>query len=180
MSVPIKTLDYYLNLNYNIIIEQIPDTSPQVYTAYISELGKYYMYGNGESEEEAIASLKERKPFLFEHLLEDKDGLVIPEPIPEDKNYSGNFVIRVPKTLHRELAYKAKDEGISLNSLATNLLTASNTKDDLKRAIEEISEDKCKRCLNTLRNMEYQQQAFLNGDYSTKNNIKKPKFPEAS
>ena len=42
----------------------------------------------------------------------------LPIPIPEDaEDYSGKFVVRIPKTLHKRLAVEANKEGISLNQL---------------------------------------------------------------
>ena len=38
------------------------------------------------------------------------------------KTYSGQFVQRIPKSLHRQLAKRAETEGVSLNQLATTLL----------------------------------------------------------
>jgi hypothetical protein len=38
----------------------------------------------------------------------------IPEPRPEEE-YSGKFVVRVPRSLHRELVETAEREGVSLN-----------------------------------------------------------------
>ncbi len=45
-------------------------------------------------------------------------------PVPKEatNNYSGKFVVRLPKTLHKELAIEADEEGISLNSLIITLL----------------------------------------------------------
>lgn len=40
-------------------------------------------------------------------------------PIPETtNNYSGKFVVRLPKSLHQRLAIEAEKEGVSLNQLA--------------------------------------------------------------
>ena len=47
---------------------------------------------------------------------EDKGELLAP------KIYSGQFVQRLPKSLHRQLVQRAESEGISLNQLATTLL----------------------------------------------------------
>jgi predicted HicB family RNase H-like nuclease len=41
-----------------------------------------------------------------------------------DKPFSGNFVIRIPPDLHRELYTKAKKEGKSLNSLVEEKLAS--------------------------------------------------------
>jgi antitoxin HicB len=43
----------------------------------------------------------------------------VPEPVPEPaRAYSGRFVLRLPKSLHRQLAERAEAEGVSLNTLA--------------------------------------------------------------
>jgi hypothetical protein len=43
-----------------------------------------------------------------------EEGIPIPEPRPEE-DYSGKFVVRVPRSLHRELVEHAEREGVSLN-----------------------------------------------------------------
>jgi antitoxin HicB len=45
-----------------------------------------------------------------------ENGQQIPEPQILDE-YSGRFVVRLPKSLHRQLAERANKEGVSLNSL---------------------------------------------------------------
>lgn len=47
----------------------------------------------------------------------------IPEPVSDE--FSGKFNVRLPKFLHRKLAYKARDEGVSLNTLITTALASS-------------------------------------------------------
>ncbi len=42
--------------------------------------------------------------------------------LPAPKTYSGQFIQRIPKTLHRQLAKRAESEGVSLNQLTTTLL----------------------------------------------------------
>ena len=42
--------------------------------------------------------------------------------LPTPKTYSGQFVLRVSKTLHMQLAKRAAAEEVSLNQLATTLL----------------------------------------------------------
>jgi predicted HicB family RNase H-like nuclease len=44
------------------------------------------------------------------------------EPVPEplaNRSFSGKFMVRVPPDVHRELAVKAAESGVSLNRLAT-------------------------------------------------------------
>ena len=49
------------------------------------------------------------------------------EPVPEpraEKNYSGEFWVRIPPQLHRNLAMMAAEQGVSLNRLASAKLAA--------------------------------------------------------
>jgi predicted HicB family RNase H-like nuclease len=45
-----------------------------------------------------------------------------PSPL-SSRSYSGKFVVRVPPEVHRELALKAAEEGISLNRLISSKLS---------------------------------------------------------
>ena len=43
-------------------------------------------------------------------------GDAVPEPAASIKgSYSGRFVLRIPKSLHKRLAVEAQKEGVSLN-----------------------------------------------------------------
>lgn len=44
-----------------------------------------------------------------------EDGETIPEPFA-DQSYSGKFVVRLPRSLHRQLAEAAQRDGVSLNA----------------------------------------------------------------
>jgi len=47
-----------------------------------------------------------------------------PPPAPiSGRSYSGKFVVRVPPEVHRELAMKAAEEGVSLNRLVSARLS---------------------------------------------------------
>ena len=51
-----------------------------------------------------------------------KSGERIPEPLA-GKRYSGRFMVRIPPEVHRNLALKAAEEGVSLNRLASAKLS---------------------------------------------------------
>jgi hypothetical protein len=53
-----------------------------------------------------------------------EDGRTIPEPRPLE-DYSGRFVVRVPKSLHRDLTDAANAEGVSLNAYINTELARS-------------------------------------------------------
>ncbi len=49
------------------------------------------------------------------------------DPVPEalaEKRYSGEFRVRIPPQVHRELALAAAEQGVSLNRLASAKLAA--------------------------------------------------------
>lgn len=50
-----------------------------------------------------------------------KEGEPVPEPLV-DRRYSGKFNVRVPESLHRELAIAAAEQGVSLNRIASDRL----------------------------------------------------------
>ena len=58
--------------------------------------------------------------------IHQQEGLPLPESLTS-KSFSGKFVIRVGKDLHKALAIKAAASGKSLNNLCTNLLQSSVT-----------------------------------------------------
>ena len=51
-----------------------------------------------------------------------KSGEVPPKPIA-GRNFSGKFVVRVPPDVHRDLALKAAEQGVSLNRLVSSKLS---------------------------------------------------------
>jgi predicted HicB family RNase H-like nuclease len=52
-----------------------------------------------------------------------ENGFPVPSPI-DDNQYSGKFVLRLPKSLHARPAMEAEQEGVSLNQYALYRLSA--------------------------------------------------------
>ncbi len=53
-----------------------------------------------------------------------EDGKKIPKPENLELHYfSGKFTLRLPKSLHRELALEAEEQGVSLNQYILFLIT---------------------------------------------------------
>jgi antitoxin HicB len=53
----------------------------------------------------------------------EAEGRAVPEPLVH-RGFSGQFRLRVPRSLHARLAHRAEAEGVSLNTLAVTLLSA--------------------------------------------------------
>lgn len=77
----------------------------------------------GDTQEETIQMIEDAKKAWIETALEE--GIEIPEPIPNEDEFSGRFNLRIPRSLHRDLTKRAEREKVSLNMLATYLLSAS-------------------------------------------------------
>ncbi len=71
---------------------------------------------DGTTFEEAISEARDAFDAWVAAEREDRDEL------PKPKSYSGQFVQRIPKSLHMQLAKRAAAEGVSLNQLATTFL----------------------------------------------------------
>lgn len=56
--------------------------------------------------------------------IHEADGVPLPEPTA-GKDYSGKFVVRVGKDLHRQLAAEALRDQVSLNTYCTRVLRES-------------------------------------------------------
>src|SRR4030042_7172593 len=74
----------------------------------------------GYSLEEAIKNAREALELAVDTIKRHK--LSLPKP---KARFSGQFNVRVPKDLHRELVRKTDEEGVSLNALVTYLLSQS-------------------------------------------------------
>ncbi|MCR8629827.1 toxin-antitoxin system HicB family antitoxin [Paenibacillus radicis (ex Xue et al. 2023)] len=103
-----KNLEYYLNLNYTLLVNHIVDESGSYYYGKIVELDG--CHSTADTVEELIKDLEEVKKAHIEIKLEFGDLIPEPKEMP-----SGNIMLRMPKTLHWKLANEAEREGISLN-----------------------------------------------------------------
>ena len=112
-----KTLEYYLNLNYSVEVCKIAEEDGGGFFASIPVLPG--CMSDGETIEETYYNIEEAKVEWLKDMLARK--LPIPEPA-QDNQFSGRFVVRVSKSLHRILAEQSKKDGISLNQFIANSL----------------------------------------------------------
>lgn len=103
----------YMELPYNYIIQPVNDESGFYYYARVLELDG--CQSTGETFEEAYENIKEAMEGWIETKLEG--GFEIPLPVGYD-DFSGKFLVRIPKSLHYRLSVEAEQEGVSLNQYA--------------------------------------------------------------
>ena len=113
-------IDKYMNLPYRM--EIIPDKEEGGFVVSYPELPG--CISCGETLEEAIASADDAKKEWLYAALEDGRDI----PMPDNLNaYSGQLRLRMPKSLHKRLAIKSKEEGISMNQYCIYLLSKNDS-----------------------------------------------------
>ena len=101
-----KDLEYYMKLPYTISLHPSPEGG---FAVEIPELPG--CLSQAETVDEALKMIEDAKRCWIADALER--GEPVPEPTPEE--YSGRILLRTAKSLHRELARRAREEKLSLN-----------------------------------------------------------------
>ena len=99
---------------------------------------------HGDTREEAISEFQLVLEMAIESFTEDH--LELPKPKTTD-SHSGQFRIRLPKSLHSSLAEMAEKENVSLNTYVISLLSANNASqkayaektNDLERIVANLT-----------------------------------------
>lgn len=91
------------------------------YIATVPELPGLSAFGG--TEEEALKELETAQELFLDALREAGDPIPAPRPVP---TASGQLRLRMPKSLHAELAEAAARDGVSLNSYILTLLSAQH------------------------------------------------------
>jgi len=116
-----KDLKFYLNLHYPITIHSDPDGG---YVAEIEELPGCMT--QVETIDEAFKAIEDARQVWINGTYEMGQDIPLPRDMEE---YSGKFMVRIPRSLHRNLIRAAKREGVSLNQYVTSLLAAGVQRD---------------------------------------------------
>jgi len=77
----------------------------------------------GETIEDAYRNAEDAKHEWLAAAIED--DIAVPEP-DSIEDYSGQFKLRLPRSLHRQLALQSKREGVSMNQYCVYLLSQNN------------------------------------------------------
>lgn len=114
-----RTIDEYMKLPYRM--EIVEDISEGGYVVSYPDLNGCITCA--DTIEAAIANAKAAKLAWLEAAVET--GCEIPEPDDLEK-YSGQFKLRLPKSLHRQLTEHSRREGVSMNQYCVYLLTKND------------------------------------------------------
>ena len=114
-----KTLNEYMEMSYRM--EIVEDKDEGGYVVSYPDLPGCITCG--KTIESAVANALDAKRTWIEAALED--GIEIYEP-DSLEDYSGQFKLRIPRSLHRLLAEHSKREGISMNQYCVYLLSRND------------------------------------------------------
>jgi len=117
-------IDEYMKLPYPM--ELTPDPDEGGYAVSFPDLPG--CLSAGDTLEEAVNNANDAKRAWLSAALEE--GIEINEPTLDA--YSGQFKLRIPKSLHRSLARNAKREGISMNQYCLYLLSRNDALEEEK------------------------------------------------
>ena len=114
-----KTIEEYMAMSYRM--EIVEDKDEGGFVASFPDLPGCITCG--ETIESAAKNALDAKKAWFIAALED--GIVINEPNSLDE-YSGQFKLRIPRSLHKALAEHSQREGVSMNQYCVYLLSKND------------------------------------------------------
>ena len=114
-----KTIDDYMKKAYRMEIVEDKDEGGFV----VTYPGLPGCISCGKTIESAVANAIDAKEVWLEAAIEE--GIEINEPDSLD-DYSGQFKLRIPKSLHKSLAEHSQREGISMNQYCVYLLSKND------------------------------------------------------
>ena len=114
-----KDLKYYMDLPYRL--EIFPDPDEGGFVVRYPDLPGCISVGN--TMKDALENAEDAKKTWLTVAVDE--GIRIAEPESLD-DYSGQFKLRIPKSLHRSLAEHARAEGTSMNQYCLYLLSMND------------------------------------------------------
>ena len=114
-----KTLNEYLALPYRM--EIVEDREEGGYVVSYPDLPGCLTCG--ETIESAVENARDAKRVWLEAALEEGVSIPMPDSL---EDYSGQFKLRLPRSLHRALAEHSQREGISMKQYCVYLLAKND------------------------------------------------------
>lgn len=110
------------------------DTGDGTYLAICPEFPGVSAFG--DTREEAMAEMRIALELAIESYTDEGWPLPAAKAVPSEDLPSGEFRVRLPRTLHAQLARRAVDEGISQNQLVVTYVAAGLGADQAATLVE--------------------------------------------
>jgi len=127
-----RPLEEYLALTYPVRFEPDPDVG---YVVRFPDLPGCSSHAS--TLVEAVTVADEIRELWIKGEYEDEHDIPLPS-YPEE--YSGKFVARLPRSLHRQLAEEAEHQGVSLNQHIVTLLSRGGAQSRLESRLDDLEE----------------------------------------
>ncbi len=124
-----KSLDYYMALPYKMVV--IPDVQEGGFTAIFPDLPGCLTCA--DTLEQLVRNAEEAKRLWLEAAMEDVGEIPEPNNDTDFYGYSGQYKLRMPKSLHKSLMEHAKAEGVSMNQYCNYLLAKNDAEYTAKK-----------------------------------------------
>jgi antitoxin HicB len=125
-----KEIKYYMDLHYPITVHEDPAGG---FVAEIEELPGCMT--QTDKIDDVFEAIDDARKLWIETAY--NDGYDIPLPRSIEK-YQGKLLVRIPRSMHRNLVRLAKREGVSLNQYVTSLLASGVTRSVIEPEVDAI------------------------------------------
>src|SRR5438874_1755331 len=127
-----RALEDYLAMQYPLQVIADPDGG---YVAIFPDLPGCMT--QAETLDAIPAAAEDARRSWMSAVYEDGEEIPLPS-YPEE--YSGKFVVRLPRSLHRQLAEEAERQGVSLNQHVLTLLARGDAQEHLERRLRDLEQ----------------------------------------
>ena len=124
-----KTFEEYMKLPYKL--EIVPDSEESGFVASYPERPGCITCGSTIAD--AVNNAEDAKKAWLLSAIEEHITIAEPESA---QSYSGQFKLRIPKTLHKTLVEDSKKEGISMNQYCVYLLAKNSEKERVRASLD--------------------------------------------
>lgn len=127
-----RDLEYYMALRYPVTLHQEPDGG------FVAEIGELPgCMTQAETLAELLPMIEDARRGWTEAALAEGQDVPLPRDAAE---FSGRFVVRMPRRLHRELAEAAAREGVSLNQHIVALLSERHASRQVLARLDKLDQ----------------------------------------
>lgn len=127
-----EPLEFYLDKVYPFVVYPAEEGG---YVAEVEELPGCIT--QGETLDEVAERIEDARRGWVEVAYETGEEIPLPRT---EETYSGKFVLRLPKYLHRRLSEQATKEGVSLNQYVVALLSSRAAASEIHSTLAQILE----------------------------------------
>ena len=124
-----KTFEEYMKMPYKL--EIVPDSEESGFVASYPELPGCITCGSTIAD--AVNNAEDAKKAWLLSAIEEHITIAEPESA---QSYSGQFKLRIPKTLHKTLVEDSKKEGVSMNQYCVYLLAKNSEKERVRASLD--------------------------------------------